>query len=44
MKTNKEEIEEIFNKIDNLIDSYITKALCKNFIESYEYLKRSYLK
>lgn len=40
----KEKIQEIFKRIDNLINSYLTKALCKNFIESYEMLKRSYLK
>ena len=38
----KEEIKEIFDRIDRAIDSSLTKAICKSFIEEYEWIKRSY--
>ena len=39
----KEKLIEIFNRIDQAINSTLTKRLCKNFIDEWEFIKRSYL-
>ncbi len=40
----EDEIEEIFKEIDKAINYNLIKALCKNFIEKYEFIKRNHLK